>query len=97
MVLPRELSEVRESEGMLSELCSAITRLAMSITRTPSLGRTGAELLTDEAEVAKEPIIIKKKIAFTMPHTNRPHSTASTHLTNSLVFIFPVVCRHVSR
>ena len=60
----------------------------MSISRTPSLGITAPEPPENEAaEAIIEPSIIKNMKNFTMPQMNRPHSTASTHLTNSFVFI----------
>ena len=86
--LPMALSELRDSEGIDSDVCSTMASVDISMRRTPSFGRTVEDPLPDDAaEAAIEPNIIMKNIALTIPQTNRPQMTANTHLMNSLVFI----------
>lgn len=74
---------------MLSFVCSVTASLDMSISSTPSLGSGVDELPDrDDADTIIEPSIMKNMKNFTMPQMNRPHSTASTSLKKSFVFIF---------
>ena len=59
----------------------------MSIINTPSFGMTAPDPPDNEALASIEANIMKNMTDFTMPQTNRPHTTASTHFTNSLPFI----------
>ena len=80
---PRTLSDI---DG-LSEVCSVIDNLLISMSRIPSLGIIEDELEEEDAEPAMAPTIIMKKMALTMPQMSRPHNTASTHLKKLFVFI----------
>ena len=88
--LPSALNELRDIVGIPSVVCSVMMSVLMSISRTPSLGINADDPLDEAAELARDPIIIMKKMTLTKPQTKRPQMTASTHLKNSVFFILSI-------